>query len=173
MFATGVLLTAVVRRAMTNLPPLVPSQRSRSLGSSPGDQKTRRPKVYKSISVYISISHRIHVWNISLHLGDIYAYGLETVQVKRCFLPASCFLRHGCGGVGWDDNVRCCWTHAWWFIAVGHMLDATPLWCCLQVCTWSMLRHGCGGVGWDDNVRCFCTHAWCHKQRSDAVGAVW
>ena len=70
-------------------------------------------------------------------------------------------LRHGWGGVGWDDNVLCLWWHGRCyamlgvgrggmitFFACGHMVDATQLWC------WWMCIHGrCYamlGVLWDE-----------------------
>ncbi len=57
-------------------------------------------------------------------------------------------------GVGWDViTFFCTWTHGGWYATLGvewggmitffafaHMLDATPLRCCLHVQTWSMPR---------------------------------
>ena len=50
----------------------------------------------------------------------VYAYGLKTVRVKRCFL-LPCFFCYG--GVGWggDDDV------SWVYLALAHMWDATQL----------------------------------------------
>ena len=42
-------------------------------------------------------------------LYEVFAYGLKTVRVKRCFLLPRFFATAclGWGRVGWDDNVRC------------------------------------------------------------------